>query len=155
MESTCVKRWRFFACKVGFLLQASTRSYEIRYGRPFPAKGACKSSNTNYTLTTATNFNSSGSFRTTGRWTSSARECHSPSFGHLSIAFVGQGENFSPWQQTLRLLWPFFRPLTFLSSFTLFDVLYTYSLIVGLFPSLPPSLSLSLSLSLSFFGEAS
>ena len=94
-------------------------------------------------------FHSSGSFRTAGRWTSSARECHSPSFGHLSIAFVGQGEIFSPWQQTLRLLWPFFRPLTFLSSFTLFDVLYSYSLIVSLFPSLPLSFSLSLSLSLS------
>ena len=92
-------------------------------------------------------FHSSGSFRTAGRWTSSARECHSPSFGHLSIAFAGQGEIFSPWQQTLRLLWPFSRPLTFLSSFTPFDVLYTYSLGVGLFPSLPLSLSLSLSLS--------
>ena len=97
-------------------------------------------------------FHSSGSFRTAGRWTSSARECHSPSFGHLSIAFVGQGENFSPWQQTLRLLWPFSRPLTFLSSFTLFDVLYTYSLVVDLFPSL--SLSLPLSLSLSMCGVA-
>ena len=28
----------------------ATRSYEIRYGRPFPANRACKSSNTNCTL---------------------------------------------------------------------------------------------------------
>ena len=54
--STCVKRWRFFACKVGFLLQDRTK---IRYGRPFSADRACKSCIRTilYTLTTATNFN--------------------------------------------------------------------------------------------------
>ena len=44
----CMQSWLF-----------ARRSYEIRYGRPFPANRACKSSIRTilYTLTTATTFN--------------------------------------------------------------------------------------------------
>ena len=54
--STCVKRWRFFACKVGFLLQDRTK---FSTGGLFRLTEHAKSSIQTllYTLTTATNFN--------------------------------------------------------------------------------------------------
>ena len=54
--STCVKRWRFFACKVGFLLQDRTKFGTAGLFRQTEhAKAEIQT--VLYTLTTATNFN--------------------------------------------------------------------------------------------------
>ena len=54
--STCVKRWRFFACKVGFLLQDRTKFGTAGLFRQKEhAKAVIRT--VLYTLTTATNFN--------------------------------------------------------------------------------------------------
>ena len=53
--STCVKRWRFFACKVGFLLQDRTKFGTAGLFRQTEhAKAVIRT--VLYTLTTATNF---------------------------------------------------------------------------------------------------
>ena len=53
--STCVKRWRFFACKVGFLLQDRTKfSTAGLFQQTEHAKAVHELF---YILTTATNFN--------------------------------------------------------------------------------------------------
>ena len=54
--STCVKRWRFFACKVAFLLQDRTKIGTAGLFRQTEhAKAVIRT--VLYTLTTATNFN--------------------------------------------------------------------------------------------------
>ena len=54
--SICGKGWRFFACKVGFLLQDRTKFGTVSHFRQtLHAKAAIRT--VLYTLTTATNFN--------------------------------------------------------------------------------------------------
>ena len=53
--STCVKRWRFFACKVGFLLQGRTKfGTDGLFRQTEHAKAVIRT--VLYTLTTATNL---------------------------------------------------------------------------------------------------
>ena len=60
--STCVKRWRFFACKVGLLLQDRTKFGTAGLFRQTEhAKAVIRT--VLYTLTTATNFNAAASKR--------------------------------------------------------------------------------------------